>query len=97
MADIFWGEIEETVENICGVIDNDKHAYFITGPEDDPVVREYSVHSIYDDKAPDTVKFLQLIAIITAKFLERQGRKFALDNIGTIAKKVKQQGILESC
>uniref|UniRef100_A0A0M3I823 Protein kinase domain-containing protein n=2 Tax=Ascaris TaxID=6251 RepID=A0A0M3I823_ASCLU len=54
MADIFWGEIEETVENICGVIDNDKHAYFITGPEDDPVVREYSVHSIYDDKAPDT-------------------------------------------
>ncbi|VDK59065.1 unnamed protein product [Anisakis simplex] len=54
MGDVFWGEIEEVPENICGVIDYDKHAYFITGTEDDSVVREYTMHTIYDDKAPDT-------------------------------------------
>ncbi|EFO21989.1 CK1/TTBK protein kinase [Loa loa] len=52
---VFWGEIEENVENICGVIDYDKHAFFITCTEDEPVDREYTLHQIYDDKAPDTV------------------------------------------
>uniref|UniRef100_F1L576 Tau-tubulin kinase 2 n=1 Tax=Ascaris suum TaxID=6253 RepID=F1L576_ASCSU len=54
MGDILWGEIEEIPDNICGVVDYDKHAYFITTSEDDAVVREYTIHSVYDDKAPDT-------------------------------------------
>lgn len=55
MAGVFWGEIEETVENICGVVDYDKHAFFVTCTEDDPIDREYTIHQVYDDKAPDTV------------------------------------------
>ncbi|VDM42754.1 unnamed protein product [Toxocara canis] len=54
MGDMFWGEIEEIPDNICGVVDNDKHAYFITATEDDSLVREYTLHTVYDDKAPDT-------------------------------------------
>lgn len=55
MGALFWGEIEETIENICGVIDYDKHAFFITCTEDDQIDREYTTHKIYDDKSPDTV------------------------------------------
>ncbi|MCP9261274.1 Tau-tubulin kinase 1 [Dirofilaria immitis] len=55
MGTVFWGEIEENAENICGVIDYDKHAFFITCTEDDPVDREYTLHQVYDDKAPDTI------------------------------------------
>ncbi|VDK27986.1 unnamed protein product [Gongylonema pulchrum] len=55
MAGVFWGEIEESVENICGVVDHNKHAFFVTCTEDDPIDREYTTHQIYDDKAPDTM------------------------------------------
>ncbi|VDN07746.1 unnamed protein product [Thelazia callipaeda] len=70
MGSVFWGEIEENVENICGVVDYDKHAFFITSTEDDPVDREYTTHQVYDDKAPDTV--MHLLIARHDKILDRK-------------------------